>query len=133
MADQWAERWRRSSLVTLATAKHLRERTDYRSCVSRAYYAIYQAGTSVSIAYGDSGKFPADWNNPTHEQLPNLIKDNGSIPLDTRRQVAKVIRQMRTFREDADYRQGITVDKRRARQAVLLAVTVCEILEMNDD
>ena len=42
------------ALVTLDTAKSLRDHPDSRSCVSRIYYAAYQAAASVSITHGDA-------------------------------------------------------------------------------
>ena len=127
------ERWRGNAYTALETAKYLLERDDCRSCISRAYYATYQVATSICLEHGDRVHFPPDWNNPTHEQLPDLIANNGNIKRSSRRRIATALRQLRTFREDADYRHGITVDAQRAREAILLAVTVFALLEVQDD
>lgn len=111
MANDIATSWKQTALATLATAKRLlRNSDDHRSCVSRAYYSAYQAATAVCIEHGDSADFPDGWNNPTHEQLPNLIANNGEIKLDPRRTVLKILRELRYLREDADYRDSITVN-----------------------
>ena len=133
MADEQAERWRKASLAVRETARHLRERDDFRSCVSRAYYAVYQAATSVCLIHGDQKLFPNGWNNPSHEQLPELIKNNGDLPVHNRRVVLKLLRLLRTTREDADYRLGRTVDKKTAYTIIRAMDTVFNLLEIYDD
>lgn len=128
-----AERWTRTALATLETAKRLRDSEDRRSCVSRAYYAAYQAATSVCIAHGDAGKFPTDWNNPSHEQLPDLIGNNGDLSLSTRRKVRRILHELRLLRETADYRMGMTVDSGTVTSALLLADSLFDRLEIKDD
>jgi uncharacterized protein (UPF0332 family) len=130
--QQQAERWRRTARATLETAKHLREREDYRSCVSRAYYATYQAATFVCLIHGDDVHFPADWNNPTHEQLPDLIANNGGFALNARRTARKILRELRALREDSDYRMGRTVDAKTVKAALLMATSLFERLEIED-
>ena len=131
--EQKAERWRRTARATLETAKHLREREDYRSCVSRAYYAAYQAATFVCISHGDDVHFPPGWNNPTHEQLPDLIANNGDFSLNARRSARKILRELRALREDSDYRMGRTVDARTVKAALLMATSLFERLEIEND
>ena len=121
------------ALATLDTAKFLRQRNDARSCVSRLYYAAYQAAASVSITHGDATRFPNGWNNPSHEQLPDLVQNNGNLSLPARRTAARILRLLRNFREDADYRPGRTVDAATVRTALLAASTLFEVLEMTDD
>ena|ERR1700722_13964679 len=129
-AKDRAALWGNAALVTLATAKRLRENDDHRSCVSRTYYAAYQAATSVCIAHGDAVNFPPGWNNPTHEQLPDLVGNNGDYPLSTRRVVRRILRELRLLREDADYRMGRTVNAVTVKAALLMASTVFERLEI---
>lgn len=125
--------WKTMAFVTLDTAKSLRASSDYRSCVSRSYYAAYQAAASVSIEHGDVGHFPNGWNNPSHEQLPDLIQNNGDFGQPARRTAARILRLLRNFREDADYRPGRTVDALTVRTALLAVATLFEALELNDD
>jgi uncharacterized protein (UPF0332 family) len=121
------------ALVTLDSAKLLRDHDDSRSCVSRIYYAAYQAAASVCIAHGDEARFPAGWNNPSHEQLPDLVQNNGDLALPVRRTAARILRLLRNFREDADYRPGRTVDAVTVQTALLAVATLFEVLEINDD
>ena len=124
--------WKRAALTTLATAKGLRESGDHRSCVSRAYYAAYQAATSVCITHGDDLSFPPGWSNPSHEQLPDLIRNNGDLTINTRRTVRMILRQVRSLREDADYRMGRTVDATSVRVALPMASALFERLGIED-
>jgi uncharacterized protein (UPF0332 family) len=127
-----AERWRRTAKLTLETAKRLHDGEDSRSCVSRAYYAAYQAATAICITHGDSANFPAGWNNPAHEQLPDLIGNNSHFSLNTRRTVRKILRELRILREDADYSMGRTVDAETVRASLLMVSTLFERLEIED-
>ena len=124
-----ARRWRETALLSLSTAKFIRNEVDNRSCVSRTYYAVFQLVTSVCIAHGDSSQFPVGWNNPSHEQLPDLIYNNGEYTLPTRRVIRKVLRELRILREDADYRMGQTVNAQTVRTALIMASTVFDRLE----
>ena len=131
-SQELADRWRQTAIRTIATAKQLRNGDDHRSCVSRAYYAAYQATTAVCIAHGDAVNFPPGWNNPSHEQLPDLIVNNGNLSVTTRRWVRKALRELRVYRETADYRMGITVDRGAAISAILIATSILERLETED-
>lgn len=128
-----AERWRLTARATLQTAKGLRGSDDRRSCVSRAYFAAYQAATSVSVAHGDAVSFPQGWNNPSHEQLPDLIRNNGDLPVNTRRVLRRILRELRTLREIADYRVGRTVGDDTVKAALIMAASVFKRLEVSDD
>ncbi len=127
-----AGRWRRTAQTTLDTAKRLRDSEESRSCVSRAYYAAYQAATAVCITHGDAVHFPVGWNNPSHEQLPDLLANNGNFSLNIRRTVRKILRELRILREDADYRTGRTVDSETVRASLLMASTLFERLKIED-
>lgn len=133
MPSDWSDVWRQTAFVTLDTAKYLRDGSDSRSCVSRIYYAAYQAATSVCLAHGDAAHFPNGWNNPSHEQLPDLVQNNGRFPVTARRTAARILRLLRNFREDADYRPGRTVDLATVRTALLAVATLFEVLELNDE
>jgi uncharacterized protein (UPF0332 family) len=88
----------------LARAEH------WRSSVSRSYYAAYSAVTSRLNERGVS--FPHGWNNPGHEQLPNLILHNLTLPINIRRRLKQWIEFLRNAREDADYRGGLLTAQR---------------------
>jgi uncharacterized protein (UPF0332 family) len=133
MPSKRAELWKKTASVTLETAKSLRDSADFRSCISRTYYAAYQAAASACIAHGDAPRFPVGWNNPSHEQLPDLVQNNGDLDLSARRTAARILRLLRNFREDADYRPGRTVDSVTVRTALLAVVTLFEVLEIADE
>ena len=46
---------------------------------------------------------------------------------------ARILRLLRNFREDADYRPGRTVDAVTVKTALLAVATLFEVLELNDD
>lgn len=132
MPSKKGDLWKRTALVTLDTAKFLRNHSDARSCVSRIYYAAYQAAASVCIAHGDATRFPNGWHNPSHEQLPDLVQNNGDLAPSSRRTAARILRLLRNFREDADYRPGRTVDVATVKTALLAVTTLFAILEIKD-
>jgi len=133
MPSKRAELWRSMAFVTLGTARLLRDRDDFRSSVSRIYYAAYQVATAACIAHGDAAQFPVGWNNPSHEQLPDLTQNNGDFNLSARRTATRILRLLRNFREDADYRPGRTVDSVTVRTAFLAVTTLFEVLEIDYD
>ena len=132
MPNKVAALWSQSAQTTLDTAKSLRDSDDARSCISRIYYAAYQAATSVSIAHNDLSQFPPGWNNPSHQQLPDLLQNNADFSPSARRTAARILRLLRNFREDADYRPGRTVDAATVRTALLAVTTLVQVLEIND-
>jgi hypothetical protein len=48
---------------------------DYRRCANRSFYTAYQMETSIYLKHRDEGAFPHGWNNPSQEQLPDLIRN----------------------------------------------------------
>ena len=125
-----AERWRIISLGNLRAAKLLYNAEEYRAATTRAYYAAYHAATAECILHGDTDKFPPDWNNPTHDQLPDLMRNNGNLALSIRRRISQELRGLRRAREDADYRPGHTVDASAIRNALHSATMILELLEV---
>ena len=119
MVQSHVSRWQEISRSNRRAAKHLFTESEWRPCISRAYYAAYQLATDCCIAHGDQALFPPGWNNPSHQQLPDLILNNGELPQSSRRTLAHLLRALRTAREDSDYRPGRTVDESGARAAIL--------------
>lgn len=115
-------------MQSLQSAQLLLAADCYKDCVSRAYYAAYQAAAATCVAHGDSANFPPGWNNPSHEQLPGLIQANGSLDVRTRRSIIRLLRILRSYREDADYRPGRTVDRMIARERLSDATVVLKYL-----
>jgi hypothetical protein len=98
--------------------------------VSRSYYAAYCALTSRLVGRGIT--FAHQWNNPSHEQLPALVRNGLSLPPNTRRAFNRAIRRLRTARENADYRPGVRVDRADALAAVHDAILIVHTRE-NDE
>lgn len=128
-----SEQWRNQAAQSLQAAQLLFDEGRYRDCASRAYYAAYQAATSICVAHGDSTNFPTGWNNPSHEQLPELILNNGGFTRQERRTVVRLLRSLRTAREDADYRPGRTVDKQTAFNSLRDVLVVRRLLRVEND
>ena len=119
------------SLECLRAAKRLLQDGYLRRSVNGAYYAAYSAVTSdltarrVTFAHG--------WNNPSHEQLPDLVLNNMSLPRNTRYQINRIMRRLRTARENADYRPAATIDRVLVLACIRDAGTVLFALGVEDD
>lgn len=122
ISSQWAER----SQTCLNAAKLLLDRELFRDSVSRSYYAAYSAATSYLLARRVT--FAHGWNNPAHEQLPDLILNNTSLPRSTRIRLNRSLRLLRQAREDADYRPGRFVDRALALDCLHSAIEALQIL-----
>ena len=123
--------WRELSGDSLQASKMLLAEGRLRSGVSRAYYAAYSAVTGELVARGLS--FARGWNNPAHEQLPDLASHNLPLTRPTARRLRKALRVLRKAREDADYRPGIAVDRVTALDCVRAAILVMDLLGVDDD
>ena len=77
--------WEDMSLARLRAAKALLEAGFYRDSISRSYYAAYCAATSAVI--GRNVTFAFGRQNPSHDQLPDLILNTGHLPKATRRKI----------------------------------------------
>jgi uncharacterized protein (UPF0332 family) len=123
--------WQEVSRECLQAAKRLVGDQYLRSSINRSYYAAYCAVTSELTVRGVT--FAHGWNNPAHEQVPDLILHNTTLPLNTRRRLRKLLRVLREAREDADYRPGITIDRTLALNCVRDAIAVLHYLEIEHD
>lgn len=100
--------WHDRSRIALYSARRLFDAGDWYGCANRLYYAAFQAVTGVCVERGDA--FANSWGNPSHEQVPELVRKMGHLSLSTRRQIVSDLKYLRNAREDADYRPGRTVD-----------------------
>jgi uncharacterized protein (UPF0332 family) len=119
------------SLECLRAAERLLIEGYFRRSASSSYYAAYCAVTSDLVNRGLN--FAHGWNNPSHEQLPNLILNNASWTVSRRRNINRLIRLLRQVREDADYRPASTVDRASALFSLRAATDVLEILGIRDE
>lgn len=103
--------------------------STYRSTVNRAYYAAYSAATFAILSQRPR-RFLHGWNNPPHDDLPELILHVGTLPRDVRRNLARSLRILREARTDADYRPGRTIAKANAIIALQEAESVLYNLQL---
>ena len=127
------EHWKLRALSSLYAAKILYREECFRDVASRSYYSAYQAATAICVEHGDAVNFPPEWNNPSHDQLPDLILNNGDIPREDRKKIVRLLKFLRKNRENADYRAGITVDKMASSECLHATMTVLRMLEIEDE
>ena len=123
--------WREMALACLEAAKKLSDARLYRRSVSSSYYAAYSAITATLVKRGVT--FAHGWNNPAHEQMPDLILNNTDLHRSKRYLLNKAIRRLRLERENADYRPKVMVDRRTALNSIHDVRLVFDILEMKDN
>lgn len=114
--------WRELSEDSLLAAEALLQEGHYRSCISRAYYAAYCAVTHEVVQKLTT--FSYSRNNPSHELLPNYIQNNLTISRTKKDIVSTLTGLLRLYREDADYRPYIAIDKQIAQECVRAAAEV---------
>ncbi len=126
-----AERtWEEMSLARLRAAKALLEAGFYRDSISRSYYAAYCAATSRVVGIGNT--FAHGRNNPSHEQLPDLVLNAGRITIATRRRVKTRLYFLRHARENADYRPYAPINRAFALDCIYNAASVIELLGIRE-
>ena len=123
-----AEFWVRAGDRAALSARMLHEGDDYRGCANRAYYAAYQTATATCLIHGDAEQFPHGWNNPSHDQLPDLLLNNGGFALESRRRVRSLLLRLRALRETADYRPGRSFPSEESLQALYYMEALIRIL-----
>ena len=120
MADK---RWEAMSLERLRAAKALLDLGFYRDSISRSYCA------ATSIVIGSNVTFPFGRQNPSHDQLPGLILNAGSLPRSVRQKVKTRLYFLRYSRENADYRPHAPMDRALALDCILNAAAVIKLLQ----
>lgn len=103
---------------------------NYRSCLSRAYYAAY-AKVTFDLSGVAGVNFPVGDEGPKHPGrtgtggIRRLIEGN-LISLDTPRRVklSELMGRLYVMRCAADYRLSINVDSRNAREAISIMNTI---------
>ena len=123
--------WQEMSANCLRSAKRLAAADDYRGSINRAYYSAYCAVTALLVAKGI--QFAHGWNNPSHDQLPELVGNNLPLPVNTKRRVRTSLRSLRKAREDSDYRPGISVEREMALDSIRQAISLRKDLGVDDE
>ena len=121
--------WEEMSLARLRAAKALLDLGFYRDSISRSYYAAYYAATSAVV--GRNVTFAYGRQNPSHEQLPDLILNSGSLPKFTRRKVKTRLYFLRFTRENADYRLYAPINRALALECIYNAVSIPGVIGDN--
>ncbi len=116
------ETWQQLSEDALQAAEVLLREEHYRSSVSRSYYASYCAATNEIVKKLNT--FSHGWKNPSHEKVPTYIQSNLTLPQEKKDTVATLIKTLRLFREDADYRPQVEVNEQMARDCIRDAAAV---------
>jgi uncharacterized protein (UPF0332 family) len=123
--------WRDLSRECLEEARILLKEDHWRGSISRAYYAAYCAVTSDLAERGI--EFAHGWNNPGHDQLPQLVLHNTTWPRGVRYPVNRALRRLRNAREDADYRPAASIERRDALGYLRDASFVLRAMGVRDD
>ena len=108
--------WKELADDSLRASERLFQEGYFRSSVNRCYYAAYSSLTAALVSRGIT--FGRGWNNPPHEQLPQLVRGNLPMADWQKLQVTRAIRRLRLHREDADYRPGRLVDRMIALECI---------------
>lgn len=116
------ETWKQLSEGSLRAAEVLFRAGEYRSCVSRAYYAAYCAATEEIVKKLTT--FPNAWNNPPHVKVPVYVQNNLTITPATKQRIISRINILRLYRENADYRPQIAVSEQVARNCIRAAAAI---------
>lgn len=110
-------------------AQDLKERSP-RSCVSRAYYAVFSVLNERLLPQEAP---PQSYETHAHRRLPDLIEDHllAQNPRG-RRSLRTTVRRLYNARLDADYRLSRTVDDAIALSAFRDAKAVFQLLGVDD-
>ena len=126
MSQTWLEVAREARTA----ARRLMTEDNFRSCVSRSYYAAYSKVTH-ELATTAGLTMPHDREGPHHTGGKGAIRPmiETSMPNmrgDRRAKLSELIGRMYTLRLNADYRPSIGVEGREAREAISMMNTVFE-------
>ncbi len=119
------------SLSSRKAAQTLLGSENYRSSISRSYYA---APCAVTEALADKVTFAYGGNNPPHDNLPNLVAFNLTV-LDkpARREVQAALRRLWKVRVEADYIPQAYINRGIALNALRDASRILLILKTTDE
>lgn len=111
-------------------AQILADRGQFRSCASRAYFA---ASSAVSFALRAQAPFDGNHEPPAHRMVTTLIDRHLAARVSALRlrEIKSMFRRLYNERINADYRSGLTIDKRAALQSRRDAHCVCRVLGLD--
>jgi len=109
--------WRDLAKDNRTAANELFALERWRSCASRAYYALYDEVTHALLQAGVT--MPATQANPKHKTLPAIVAANlHLLPLQRRWRLSVLIGDLYRFRIIADYLPSVTLEEADARIAL---------------
>ncbi len=118
--------WREIGEQNYAAGRELLNSRQYRSSVSRFYYAAFSLLmhelSEAGVTFGNNGE------TPSHQALPGLLKRY--LPVAYRRQYLAIVRRLYRARIEADY-QRRTTDEATARNAQRDTTQLLRYLEGN--
>lgn len=90
-----------------------------RSCVNRAYYAVYARATHALA--GTPASFPLGWEGPSHLRLRALVENHlTGLSLKRRRALSSIIGELYALRCQADYQPSREFGPADSRTAISL-------------
>ena len=113
--------WQQMALDCLLAAQDLLGKGRHRSAIARAYYAAYCA---VASTQNPRRTYRLQRQNPSHEELADLINSYGKLPKAERIEIRKSLTVLQIWRVDADYRPVASVEKQESHTAVIHARSV---------
>lgn len=102
-----------------------------RRSIHSSYYAAYSAITHILTKHGV--QFAHGWKNPDHNHVPRLILGNTTLPRSVRFEINKAIRRLRMWRENADYRPAVLIERRQVQDCIRDAMAVMDHLEIDNE
>ena len=111
---------------SLRAAKSLKDRRNYRSSVSRSYYAAFSLATSQLARLG-VGFYR--YEHPLHNRVRKLVKQHlTALGKPNNADLCSVLNGLYKARLDADYVSGVTIDEPVARNMIRDACRAFRIL-----
>jgi uncharacterized protein (UPF0332 family) len=96
---------------------------DWRSAISRAYYAAFHVARAVLVQCG----FDAPIGDQAHAYLWLRLSNCGHPDLE---EVGRRLSRLRSLRNQADYQLAVSVEQPQAASYVLMATEIIETLDM---
>lgn len=119
--------WAEMSEEARSSAQALFAARQWRSCVSRAYYAAYALLSGHVAAAGVT--FPRGWEGPSHSSLRHLVAAHvRGLTTRQRQAVGTLSLQLYEWRCEADYKPSADIDEHLARNAQRSFEVIAQIL-----
>lgn len=115
--------WEEMAIDNLKAAQLLQEKNHVRSSVCRSYYAVYCA--CVGKISGRKLIFAHGWNNPPHDDLPNILRNSN---LTRGNDLGRLIRILRKARTEAEYKPGLSFDEKIGLNCLRMAHVALRLL-----